>query len=89
MNDFRYSTAQIVVHWLSALLICFLLITGTFVLSDMPNTPEKLGNLMIHAGLGAVVAALLITRVVLRLNLPSPDEGLNAGVLSQIALNVS
>lgn len=88
MNDFRYSTAQIVVHWLSALLICFLLITGTFVLSDMPNTPEKLGNLMIHAGLGAVVAALLITRVVLRLNMPSPDEGLNAGVLSQIALNL-
>lgn len=88
MNDFRYSTAQIVVHWLSALLICFLLVTGTFVLSEMPNTPEKLGNLMIHAGLGAAVAALLITRVVLRLNLPSPEEGLNAGVLSQVALNL-
>lgn len=88
MNDFRYSGAQIVVHWLSALLICFLLVTGTFVLSEMPNEPEKITNLAIHAGVGAMVGAMLIIRVIMRLSLPSPDEGWHAGLLSQIALNL-
>lgn len=91
MNEFRYSTAQIVVHWLSAVLIAFLLVTGTFVLSEMPNEPEKIFHLAIHAGLGALVAAMLIMRVIMRLTLPSPNDGLNKGldlsVLSQIALN--
>jgi cytochrome b561 len=55
-----YNRLQSSIHWLTAILIIFLIITGTFILSETPNSaPDKLGKLTIHAFVG--MAALLLT----------------------------
>ena len=72
MRTFRYATSQILVHWLAAALIVFLLVTGTFVLAELPNTPEKTGNFRIHMILGALAALLVVARVLLRRRHPLP-----------------
>lgn len=72
MSTFRYARSQIAVHWLAALAIVFLLVTGTFVLSELPNTPPKAGNLRIHLIVGVLAAALVASRIVLRRGLPAP-----------------
>lgn len=72
MSNFRYAPSQIAVHWLAAALIIFLLVTGTFVLAEMPNTPDKTGNFRIHMILGALAASLVVARVVLRRRKPQP-----------------
>lgn len=72
MSTFRYARSRIAVHWLAALAIFFLLITGTFVLAELPNTAQKIGNLRIHMIVGALAGALLVSRLVLRRRLPAP-----------------
>jgi len=72
MSTFRYKRPQIAVHWLAALAIVFLLVTGTFVLADLPNTAPKVDNLRIHMIVGALAAALVVSRIVLRRRLPAP-----------------
>lgn len=72
MNRFRYATSQIAVHWLAAALIVFLLLTGTFVLAELPNTADKTGNFRIHMILGALAAGLVVARMVLRRVKPRP-----------------
>ena len=61
----RYNRFQSLLHWLTALALVFLLITGTFVLEGIPNSdPEKLGKLTIHAGVGALALLLIISRII-------------------------
>lgn len=91
MQNFRYALPQVAVHWLAALVIVFLLLTGAFVLEDMPNTVEKIGNLRIHMMLGALAGMLVISRIVMRLRLPAPpampgDKLAHAG---HLALNLA
>ena len=90
MPAFRYATSQVAIHWLAALLIIFLLVTGTFVLADLPNTVEKIGNLRIHMLLGAVVGGLVLVRVVMRKRLPSGPavQGEKLAHLGHLALNL-
>jgi len=72
MSTFRYARSQIAVHWLAALATVFLLVTGTFVLSGMPNLAPKAGNLRIHLVVGVLAAALVVSRIVLRRRRPTP-----------------
>lgn len=72
MSTFRYAPSQIAVHWLAAALIVFLLLTGTFVLAELPNTADKAGNFRIHMILGALAAVLVVVRVLLRRRKPQP-----------------
>jgi cytochrome b561 len=72
MQAFRYAKPQIAVHWLAAVLIAFLLITGTLVLADLPNTAQKIGNLRIHMILGSLAGLFAIARIFLRKRLPAP-----------------
>jgi cytochrome b561 len=72
MQNFRYAKPQVAVHWLSAAVIVFLLLTGTLVLESMPNTLEKIGNLRIHMIFGGLAGMLVIARVILRKRMPSP-----------------
>lgn len=90
MQAFRYTTSQVAVHWLAALLIVFLLVTGTFVLADLPNTAEKIGNLRIHMLLGALTGMLVLARVVMRKRLPSGPavQGEKLAHLGHLALNL-
>lgn len=79
----RYNKVQTIIHWLVAALIIFLLITGTFVLSEMPNSnPQKINNLTIHAALGALAGLLVITRVVVALRTPQPPHVTSANALT-------
>lgn len=72
MSGFQYARSQILVHWLSAVLIVFMLVTGTFVLAETPNTESKIGSFRIHMILGALAASLVVLRVVLRRSHPRP-----------------
>lgn len=90
MSSFRYTAAQITIHWLAAALIVFLLATGTLVLADLPNTPDKIGNLRIHIVLGALAALLVVVRIVLRKRQPAPPPVAfeKAARLGHVALNL-
>lgn len=63
MSSIRYAKSQIAIHWLAAALIIFLLVTGSLVLADLPNTAEKIGNLRIHMILGVLAGILVIARL--------------------------
>jgi cytochrome b561 len=90
MQAFRYAKPQIAIHWLAAALIVFLLVTGTFVLADLPNTAQKIGNLRIHMILGGLAGLLVIARIVLRKRLPAPPpvQGEKLARLGHLALNL-
>ena len=59
----KYSKISVILHWLSAPLLAFLLLSGTFVLSNIPNTLEKLPNIKLHSILGFVVMVLSLVRL--------------------------
>jgi cytochrome b561 len=90
MQSFRYAKPQVAVHWLAALLIVFLLLTGTFVLADLPNTAEKIANLRIHMILGALAGLLVLARVAMRRRLPAPPpvHGEKLARAGHLALNL-
>jgi cytochrome b561 len=72
MTSFRYATGQVAVHWLAAAAVLFLLLTGTLLLEDMPNTAPKVANLRIHMLVGALAGLLVVVRVLLRRSHPLP-----------------
>lgn len=63
MQTFRYAKPRIAIHWLAAVLIVFMLATGSLVLAELPNTAEKIGNLRIHMILGGLAGLLVLIRV--------------------------
>lgn len=70
-----YNRFQSIVHWISATVIAFLLITGTFILSEVPNSdPDKLGKLTIHAIVGGVALVLILFRIVWALKTQQPPH---------------
>lgn len=90
MSAFRYTGSQIAMHWTSALVILFLLVTGSLVLADLPNTVEKIGNLRIHTILGGLAGILVVVRMILKKRSPKPDMP-SDGKLAKaghIALNI-
>jgi len=60
----RYNNSAVILHWVSGLLILFVLLTGTFVLSEMPNTLEKINSFRVHMILGIVITLLTIVRII-------------------------
>ncbi|AWB35091.1 cytochrome b [Orrella marina] len=90
MRQFRYATSQILVHWFSALAIVFLLITGTFILAELPNTPEKVGNLRIHMLIGGFAGLLVLWRFWLRGRhpVPPPVIGHKLARIVRMAMNL-
>lgn len=58
-----YSNPSVFLHWTQGALVIFLLLTGTFVLSNIPNTMEKLDNFKIHQILGVIILALTFIRL--------------------------
>lgn len=90
MAPFRYATAQVIVHWLAAALIIFLLATGSLVLAELPNDAAKIGNFRIHMLLGGLAGLLVIARMVMRQRLPGPPPtpGEKISRLLQLTLNL-
>ncbi|WP_323003987.1 cytochrome b [Denitromonas sp.] len=91
MQSFRYATPQIAIHWLAAALIFFLLITGTLVLADLPNTAEKLDNLRIHMILGSLAGVFIVARIFMRKRKPAPPpvKGEKMARIGHMALNLA
>lgn len=91
MQTFRYALSQILIHWVSTLAIFILLIAGTFILADLPNTVEKIGNLRIHILVGASVGVLVLVRIWLRRRKPAPPPtaGYKLARVVQVAMNLA
>ncbi len=60
----QYNKSAIILHAVQGILILFVLATGTFVLSEMPNTIEKLSSFKIHMIVGLIILALTIVRII-------------------------
>ena len=73
MKGFHYAGSQIAIHWLSAALVIFLLLTGTLVMANLPNTTEKISNITIHMLIGSCVGLLVVLRVILWRRRPQPE----------------
>jgi cytochrome b561 len=89
MQSFRHALPRIVVHWLAAVLIMFLLATGALVLAELPNTAQKVGNLRIHMILGGLAGLLIVVRLVLARLHPAPvvAAGEKLGHIGHVLLN--
>ena len=67
VNVEKYNFPQTVLHWVSAVLVVFLLMIGSLVLSELPNTdPNKITSLKGHMILGFLALLLTVTRIVWR-----------------------
>ncbi len=60
----QYNKSAIILHTAQGILILFVLATGTFVLSQMPNTIEKFGSFKIHMIVGLVVFIFTVIRAI-------------------------
>jgi cytochrome b561 len=72
----RYHPVLAVTHWLSALLVLFMLLAGIFSLKAMPNTDAKIPFLAIHMVAGITILLLTAFRLVVRFTtkLPAPAK---------------
>lgn len=71
----KYNTVQIALHWVVALLVLFMLVMGTFVLAQTPNSdPSKLTALRGHMLFGGVILLLTLIRLVWRRMSVQPDH---------------
>lgn len=69
----RYHPVLVAIHWISALLILFMLSFGTLVLARLPNGANKLLPLTLHMVTGLLILVLTIARFVIRLVTPKPE----------------
>ncbi|RXK03341.1 cytochrome b [Halarcobacter bivalviorum] len=70
----KYNNSAVFLHWIIGFLLIFLLITGTFVLSEIPNTLEKIGNFRIHMILGILISILSVIRIVNIIKSKKPED---------------
>ncbi len=93
----KYNNLQVVLHWLTALLILFMLVMGQFVLEQTPNSdPEKINGLRGHIITGSVILLLILVRLIWARKSAQPPHadtgnGLldKLGVVTHYALNIT
>lgn len=66
-TETSYGTITKLFHWLSALMICSLIIVG-FIMSSMQPSPEKFQLYYMHKANGVILLILIILRIIWRLN---------------------
>lgn len=96
MKTSKYNNIQVALHWLVALMVFFMLIMGTFVLAQTPNSdPSKVLALRGHMIFGGAILLLTLVRLVWRRMSAQPDhaETGNAlldklGIAAHYALNL-
>ena len=82
MNLTKYNSPQVALHWLSAAVIMFLLVTGTLVLANIENSePGKVDNLRIHMLLGGLAFVLTLARIAWRVKSAQPAHLQTGNVL--------
>ena len=95
MKPLKYNNFQVALHWLVALMVLFMMIMGTFVLTQTPNSdPSKVLALRGHMIFGSAILLLTLVRLIWRRMSTQPDhaETGNAlldklGVAAHYALN--
>lgn len=70
----RYHPLLVTIHWISTLLIVFMLLFGTFILARTPNNADKLLPLAMHAFTGIIILVLTVIRLIIRLTRPKPER---------------
>jgi len=71
----RYHGLLVVLHWLLAIMIIGGLVMGGKVLSATPNSdPEKLFYLRMHMGMGILILALMLIRLLVRIFSEKPPH---------------
>ncbi|PLX34982.1 MAG: cytochrome B [Hyphomicrobiales bacterium] len=71
----KYDSIHVALHWLTAALIIFMLVMGTFSLAETPNSsPDKLFALGGHMILGGTVLVLTIVRLIRLWTRPRPPH---------------
>jgi cytochrome b561 len=66
-----WSSIQILIHWLTLLLIIGLAAVG-LTMGDLPNGPTKIQIYGLHKSFGLTVIALTVLRLIIRLAVKSP-----------------
>ncbi len=69
----RYSKGSIVLHALQGVMLLFILLTGSLILSDMPNNVEKIGSYKIHMIVGLIIFILTFIRITFLLKSPKVE----------------
>lgn len=78
----KYGNVQVALHWLSAALIMFMLVMGTFSLAETANTdPGKLFALRGHMLFGGAVLLLTLVRLVWLWTHPKPAHAATGNAL--------
>ena len=60
----RYNISAIILHWIHGLMILIILATGLLILSNMPNTIEKISSFKMHMIVGLAILFLTIIRII-------------------------
>jgi cytochrome b561 len=68
----RYHPLLVTLHWLSALLVIFMLLFGMFYLKRLPNNDAKIMPLVLHMLTGLTILVLTSVRLVTRLVTKKP-----------------
>jgi cytochrome b561 len=73
METEKYHPALVVLHWLLAVLVVFMLVMGAVSLEHLPNSsPEKVFALRGHMVTGMAILALTLVRLVVRVSARKP-----------------
>lgn len=92
----KYNNIQVAPHWLVALMVLFMLIMGTFVLEQTPNSdPSKVMALRGHMIFGSLILLLTLVQLVWRRMSTQPDHAKTGntfldklGIIAHYALNL-
>ncbi len=69
----RYHTVLVVLHWLLAAGLIFMLLMGSLSLDKLPNSsPDKIGALQGHMIVGVTIGTLMLLRLLTRLTTAHP-----------------
>jgi cytochrome b561 len=71
MNQVRYTSIAIILHWVMALLI-FAAWSIAIVVNDMPLSPARIAGMSWHKWLGETIFFLVLLRLVWRATHPAP-----------------
>lgn len=89
MTPKTYSNPLVILHWFQGILLTFILVSGTLVLSNIPNTIAKIGSLKMHIVLGLFIFLLTIVRLIALAKYPKPAKLTQMGIWREklISLN--
>jgi cytochrome b561 len=84
----KYSTGSIILHAVQGVGVLFILLTGSLVLSEMPNNVDKISSFAIHMITGVVLLVLTFVRIWFILRSPKV-ESLNVNGIREKLIKIN